>query len=70
MQCVCVCVFHILERTVLLLHCSSTPPCFFPDRVYGVSNTKRLMLWHLSKSVFFSGASFSSKYGLTNVTWM
>lgn len=62
-------LWYALVSTVLLLHCSSTPPCFLPDSVYGVSNTKRLMLWHFSKSVFFSGASFSSKYGLTKVTW-
>lgn len=37
-------ILHLLVKTVLRLHCSATPPCFFPDRVKGVSNTKRLML--------------------------
>lgn len=60
----------ILVRMVRLLHCSSTPPCFFPDNVKGVSNTKRLMLWCISKSVFRSSASFSSKKGVTYVTWI
>lgn len=62
-------VICILVSTVRLLHCSSTPPCFLPESVYGVSNTKRLMLWFFSKSLFVSGASFSSKYGFTKVTW-
>lgn len=52
---------RLLVSMVRLLHCSSTSPCFFPDRVNGVSNTKRLMLWCLSKSVLFSCCSFSSK---------
>lgn len=55
----------VLVRMVRLLHCSSTPPCFFPDSVKGVSKTKRLMLWCISKSVLRSSASFSSKKGVT-----
>lgn len=35
---------HSLVNIVRLLHCSSTSPCFFPDKVKGVSNTNRLML--------------------------
>jgi len=61
---------YLLVSMVRLLHCSSTSPCFFPDRVNGVSNTKRLMLWCLSKSVLLSCCSFSSKKGTTYVTWM
>lgn len=56
---------HLLVRTVLRLHCSATPPCFLPDSVKGVSKTKRLMLWCISKSVFRSSISFSSKKGVT-----
>ena len=36
-----------------------------PDNVKGVSKTKRLILWCISKSVFRSSISFSSKNGVT-----
>lgn len=61
---------NLLVSIVLRLHCSSTPPCFLPDTVKGISNTNRRMLWLLSKSVFLSTSSFSSRYGVTCVTWM
>ncbi|TNN43607.1 hypothetical protein EYF80_046190 [Liparis tanakae] len=52
---------YLLVSIVLRLHCSSTPPCFLPDMVNGISNTKRRMLWLFSKSVFRSTSSFSSR---------
>lgn len=61
---------YLLVSIVLRLHCSSTPPCFLPDMVKGISNTKRRMLWLFSKSVFLSTSSFSSRYGVTCVTWI
>lgn len=57
-------------KIVRRLHCSSTPPCLLPAWVKGISNIKRRMLWVLSKSVFLSCNSFSSKYGITCVTWI
>ena len=57
-------------RMVRRLHCSSTPPCRLPLWVKGISNMKRRMLWDLSNSVFLSCNSFSSKNGITWVTWM
>lgn len=57
-------------RMVRRLHCSSTPPCRLPLWVKGISNMKRRMLWDLSNSVFLSCSSFSSKNGITWVTWM
>ena len=60
----------LLVIIVRLRHCSSISPCALPDSVNGVSYINRRILLLRSKSVCLSRSSFSSKYGVTCVTWM
>jgi len=63
-------VHYSLVMMVRLRHCSSISPCDLPFFVNGVSNINRRMLLLRSKYVCLSHSSFSSKYGVTCVTWM